>query len=57
MLMVGMHGDNLGKSGNEIRALLEPMDVRGQADEVLEIRIALPQSQWPLFGTASFAAV
>jgi hypothetical protein len=39
MLLIRMLGDDLGSSDNDVQALLQPMDVRSQADEMLEVRI------------------
>src|SRR5450756_2293150 len=39
MLLIGMLGDDLGSSDNDVQALLQPMDIRSQADEMLEVRI------------------
>jgi hypothetical protein len=37
MLLVGMLGDNVGRSDYDAQALLETMYVRSQADEMLEV--------------------
>ena len=38
MLLIGMLGNYFGGLNNHIQTLLKPMHIRGQADEVLEVR-------------------
>jgi hypothetical protein len=40
MFLIGMLGDNFGSLDNDVQALLKPMHIRSQSDEMLEIRIA-----------------